>query len=80
MPAAFGSFVAAIPEPPAIGILRLADGTAPKGFLVEAAAVAAVVDITRCGGWRRYIASRAAPSLIWRCRKSMTAGIDDIRF
>ncbi|MBA9066146.1 allophanate hydrolase [Methylobacterium fujisawaense] len=59
-PAAFGAFVAAIPEPLGIGTLRLADGTAPKGFLVETAGVAGAADITQFGGWRRYLASRAA--------------------
>jgi len=59
-PSAFGTFVAGIPEPLGIGTLRLADGTAPKGFLVEAAGVAGAVDITRFGGWRHYMASRAA--------------------
>jgi allophanate hydrolase len=59
-PAAFGAFVATIPEPLGIGTLRLADGTAPKGFLVEVAGVAGATDITRFGGWRRYVASRSA--------------------
>ncbi|MCJ2016238.1 allophanate hydrolase [Methylobacterium sp. E-065] len=59
-PAAFGAFVAAIPEPLAIGTLRLADGTAPKGFLVELAGATGATDITRFGGWRRYVASRSA--------------------
>ena len=59
-PEAFGAFVASIPQPLAIGTLRLADGTTPKGFLVESAGVAGAVDITRFGGWRRYLASPAA--------------------
>jgi allophanate hydrolase len=59
-PAAFGTFVAGIPAPLGIGTLRLADGTAPKGFLVEAAGVAGATDITRFGGWRSYMAGRAA--------------------
>ncbi|URD35252.1 allophanate hydrolase [Methylobacterium tardum] len=59
-PAAFGAFVAGIPAPLGIGTLRLADGTAPKGFLVEAAGIADAADITRFGGWRGYTASRAA--------------------
>jgi allophanate hydrolase len=58
-PAAFGDFVNAIPTPLGIGTLRLADGTAPKGFLVEAAGVAGADDITQFGGWRGYVASRA---------------------
>ena len=59
-PAAFGAFVAGIPAPLGIGTLRLADGTAPKGFLVEAAGIVDAADITRFGGWRGYWASRAA--------------------
>jgi len=47
--------------PPGIGTLRLADGIAPKGFLVETAGVAGAVGLTRFGGWRRYSASRSAP-------------------
>jgi allophanate hydrolase len=59
-PAPFGAFVAAIPEPLGIGTLLLGDGTAPKGFLVEAAGVVGATDITRFGGWRRYVAGRSA--------------------
>ena len=53
-PAAFGAFVAAIPAPLGIGTLRLADGTAPKGFLVEAEGVRDAEDISDSGGWRAY--------------------------
>lgn len=56
-PDAFGRFIAAIPAPLCIGTVRLTDGTAPKGFLVEATAVAQATDITASGGWRRYMAS-----------------------
>ncbi len=56
-PDTFGTFVAAIPGPLAIGSVRLADGTTPKGFTVEAEGVAGATDITRFGGWRAYIAS-----------------------
>ncbi|MHC2104079.1 allophanate hydrolase [Methylobacterium sp. CM6246] len=59
-PAAFGEFVAAIPTPLGIGTLQLADGTAPKGFLVEVAGVADADDITQFGGWRSYVAGGAA--------------------
>ncbi|WP_457107996.1 allophanate hydrolase [Methylobacterium sp. P5_C11] len=59
-PAAFGAFVAGIPAPLGIGTLRLADGTAPKGFLVEAAGLEGAADITPFGGWRAYLAGRAA--------------------
>ena len=58
-PAAFAAFVAAIRAPLGIGTVRLADGTAVQGFLVEAIAVKGAQNITRFGGWRRYVASLA---------------------
>ena len=54
-PAAFGAFVAKIPAPLGIGTLQLADGTTPKGFLVEAEAVRGAEDISSFGGWRAYL-------------------------
>jgi allophanate hydrolase len=59
-PAAFGAFVSRIPSPLGIGALRLADGTSPKGFLVEAEAVRGAEDISAFGGWRAYMAAKAA--------------------
>jgi allophanate hydrolase len=53
--AGFGEFVSRIPAPLGIGTLSLADGTAVKGFLVEAAAVQGAEDISRFGGWRGYL-------------------------
>jgi allophanate hydrolase len=53
--AAFGRFVANIPPPLGIGTLRLEDGGAAKGFLVEAAATAGAEDISSFGGWRAYV-------------------------
>jgi allophanate hydrolase len=55
-PAAFGAFVARIPAPLGIGTLQLADGTSPKGFLVESEAVRDAEDISSYGGWRAYLA------------------------
>ena len=55
----FGTFVAGIPAPLCIGTLRLADGTSPKGFLVEPEGLAGAEDITGHGGWRAYIAALA---------------------
>lgn len=52
----FGRFVNGIPAPLSIGTVTLADGTTPKGFLAEAAAVAGTEDISRYGGWRAYLA------------------------
>jgi allophanate hydrolase len=55
-PAAFGAFVARIPAPLGIGTLRLADGTTPKGFVVEAEAVRGATDVSGYGGWRAFLA------------------------
>lgn len=57
-PAGFGRFVASIPAPLCIGTVRLADGTRPKGFLVEPAGLQGAAEITGHGGWRAYLASR----------------------
>ncbi|MGG5887428.1 allophanate hydrolase-related protein [Falsiroseomonas sp. HC035] len=53
----FGRFVAGIPAPLCIGTLRLADGTMPKGFLVEPEGLHGAEDISAFGGWRAFIAS-----------------------
>ncbi len=57
---AFGSFVAAVPEPLVIGTLTLEDGEQVKGFLCEPYAVATAQEITTFGGWRSYLASSGA--------------------
>jgi len=54
---AFGRFVAAVPAPLVIGTVALADGSAVKGFLCEADAVAGAREITDYGGWRSYRSS-----------------------
>jgi len=38
--------------------VRLADGSAVKGFLVEAEGVRGAEEITGYGGWRAYMAAR----------------------
>lgn len=58
-PAAFGDFVSNIPPPLGIGTVRLADGTSPKGFLVEQQGTLGARDISSFGGWRSYTASLA---------------------
>ena len=58
-PEAFARFVDAIPAPLGIGTVRLGDGTAPRGFLCEAAGLAGARDITAFGGWRRFLAEGA---------------------
>jgi allophanate hydrolase len=52
---AFGSFVAGVPSPLAIGAVILEDGTSAHGFLCESFAVDAAPDITAFGGWRSYL-------------------------
>ena len=56
--AGFGSFVAEIPPPLAIGTVFLDDGRQVKGFLCEGHALAGATDITAHGGWRAYLASQ----------------------
>ncbi|WP_375403926.1 allophanate hydrolase [uncultured Sphingomonas sp.] len=53
--AAFGSFVAEVPAPLAIGSVTLADGSVVKGFVSEPRATQGARDITALGGWRRYV-------------------------
>jgi allophanate hydrolase len=57
--AEFGSFVAEVPPPLAIGTVELADGTSVKGFVAEPRALAGAEDITHLGGWRAFIARGA---------------------
>jgi len=57
--AEFGSFVAEVPPPLAIGTVTLADGSSVKGFVAEPRALAGAEDITALGGWRAYIAGLA---------------------
>ena len=59
--AAFGSFVAEVPAPLAIGSVTLADGAVVKGFVAEPRAMDGAQDITALGGWRAYIGSLGRP-------------------
>jgi allophanate hydrolase len=60
MPVAlFGSFVAEVPAPLAIGTVTLQDGVEIKGFVSEPRASEGAEDITALGGWRAYMASRS---------------------
>ena len=56
----FGSFVAAVPPPLAIGKLELADGTWVSGFVCEPVGLEGAEDISDHGGWRNYLISRGA--------------------
>ena len=40
-----------------IGTTTLADGTSPKGFIVETEGIVGAKDVSEFGGWRAYIAS-----------------------
>jgi len=53
--AALGALLARVPAPLAIGTVDLEDGSAPRGFLCEAHAVADARDITLHGSWRAYL-------------------------
>ncbi len=55
---AFGSFVAEVPAPLAIGAVTLEDGTTVRGFIAEPRALSGALDITSHGGWRAYMAKR----------------------
>lgn len=56
-PAAFASFVAAIPAPLAIGSVELADGTWESGFTCMPHALDDAREITEWGGWRAFLAA-----------------------
>jgi allophanate hydrolase len=58
---AFGSFVANVPPPLAIGTVHLEDGSSVKGFICESAALSSACEITGFGGWRAYLSDRSAP-------------------
>jgi allophanate hydrolase len=54
-PDAFGTFVAGVPAPLAIGTVLLTDGRTSKGFIVESTAVDGAEDISAHGGWRAFM-------------------------
>lgn len=56
--AGFGTFVAEIPPPLAIGTVELDDGRTLPGFVCEPRALTGAIDITSHGGWRAYLASK----------------------
>jgi allophanate hydrolase len=53
--ATFGSFIAGVKSPLAIGQVELEDGTRVHGFLCEGHAVERAIDISSFGGWRAYL-------------------------
>jgi allophanate hydrolase len=52
----FGSFVAGIPAPLAIGKVETVDGRWLPGFICEGNAVIGAKEISHLGGWRQYLA------------------------
>ena len=58
-PAEFGSFVAQVPPPLAIGTVSLEDGTEVSGFVCEPRALDGATEITRFGGWRTALGAQA---------------------
>jgi len=58
--AAVGGFLALVPPPLGLGSVELADGRWVHGFICEGHALAGAEDISAHGGWRAYLAARAA--------------------
>lgn len=58
----FGGFVAAVPAPLGIGSATLDNGEVVKCFICEGYAIEGAKEITRFGGWRRYLESRNSRS------------------
>ncbi len=52
---AVGDFLAEIPAPLTIGTIELADGRLVKGFLAESYETTNAREITRFGGWRKFL-------------------------
>jgi allophanate hydrolase len=53
----FGSFVAAVPPPLAIGSAELEDGATVKCFVCEPYGIQNAQEITHLEGWRKYVSS-----------------------
>jgi allophanate hydrolase len=56
----YGSFVAGIASPLGIGQIELENGEWVQGFVCEGWAVQGAEEISRLGGWRAYLAQKAA--------------------
>lgn len=54
-----GSFLAGIPAPLGLGQVELEDGSSVTGFICETAGLQGATDITKFGGWRAFLASKA---------------------
>lgn len=55
-----GGFLNAIPPPLALGTVRLADGSAVKGFVCEPVGIEGAREITHLGGWRKFVEKKGA--------------------
>ncbi|AQH02341.1 allophanate hydrolase [Burkholderia sp. KK1] len=55
----FGSFIATVPSPLALGKIELGDGSWITGFLCEPYGVQSGEDISALGGWRAWLAQAA---------------------
>jgi allophanate hydrolase len=64
-PAALGTFLAALPEPMALGPVQLADGRTVVGFGCEPAALDGAREITAYGSWPAYMQQKGSGPL--RC-------------
>jgi allophanate hydrolase len=51
----FGSFVSLVPPPLGIGKVQLEDGSQVCGFICEPRGIAGAREITRYGGWRKWL-------------------------
>ena len=51
----FGTFVAEVPPPLAIGTVELEDGSSHPGFVCEPYGLDNAPDVTRFGGWRAFV-------------------------
>ena len=56
----FGDFIEGVPQPLGIGTVTLATDETVKGFICEPAGLDGARDVTEYGGWRNYLAARAA--------------------
>jgi len=56
----YGSFVAGIPSPLGIGQIELENGEWVQGFVCEGWALQGAEEISQLGGWRAYLAQKAA--------------------
>lgn len=59
----FGTFISMVPHPLGIGNVEIENGTWVKGFICEESGYATATDITKYGGWRKYISETADASV-----------------